>query len=269
MVLWFQLVLTARYFLKSHEANLKKIQDTVFATLPRSPWIVIRATREKWLKTDTMKEQSIGELSIKSETEYEEVTPLDCYLDETLQIRYEGRKEIACNHPTKPNEAISHVIEMPVGPVDDFLNAYQKLKRKVVYYFLNFSYLTGKLNARNFKWRNEQMMADVPKNKRSPVSFTARSLLLRCLDKEHKNKWYPLNICFWYCFANESPFPTQNTMDFKFIFGNSVDVDLTLDTGALRFDKEENKYYLLNTKFKTSGEKDTDVGGLLHGFLKG
>lgn len=256
-------------FKENHEANLKRMQESVYEELLHCPWKVIRCEPPQWYRFDTMAPGSVGELSIKEETEYEEGQPMPCYLNEMLQIRYEGNKEITMTSPPKLSEAISSLVEMPYGPLDDFFHGPQKLKRKVLFYLKNFDYLMGKINKIVFKWRNENMCNDIPKLKRARVSFTARSMLLRCLNPINKSNWHPIHICFWYCFAYFTPSEMDRTIEFRFTYAGAVEIDLTLESGALRYDKKEDEYYLLNTKCETSGNKDIDTGGLLHGFLKG
>lgn len=164
--------------------------------------------------------------------------------------------------PPRPTDAISHLVEIPLGPIDDFLNGPQKLKRKVVYYFNNFDYLMSKIRNNNFKLRNEQISLEILRNKRFIVSFTVRSLVLRAIDPSVSSSWHPINIYFWYCFSYETLPIVLNSFEFSFIFSESVDIDLTLEKGALRYDRDEKKYYLINSVFKTNINKHLDTGSL-------
>lgn len=52
--------------------NLMRMYDAQYKFLRQAPWEIVRCTREKWVKFDTMKVGKVGELEIRPETEFEE-----------------------------------------------------------------------------------------------------------------------------------------------------------------------------------------------------
>lgn len=217
-----------------------------------------------------MKTGKVGELDIRRETEFEPGYLVGSRINPDKQLEYEGYLGVEECGPSMPTEPISTLVIMPPGPLDDYITIPERLKRKMEYYLKHFDGLLRRIRRhKDFQFENEHISKEVPERQKAIVSYNARYLLLKAFEPRFKEFWHPFNICFWYCFRHDTlPLPPSK-VHFIFKLGGSLDLDLSLQSGAVQLDKESSTYTVCGIPYHHLRKNRNSIDEYLHGLITG
>jgi len=135
----------------------------------------------------------------------------------------------------------------------------------------HFSTLTAAIRNKDFTYRNEELFIFVPKRHAGRISYSCRYLILKAFKPEFEEVWHPLAICFWYCYAWGLPEEEERNdkLLLKFNIGGVLDIDLSLQRGAVKKTDDGKTYSVFGVRYKDLNYVNLDIGIYMHGLIMG